>query len=540
MRWLLILVFAACAAPTRPRFANAPTVAHVDDRQDVAKAPRERPYTRYLLHLDSYYQRSIRGMKLTRHRRALGVNSFDEVPDSTWFTNRTGRRALTVDEIRRGPGPESPENFLPWKIERMKSGGTAPGFVVRDSRGVKFLLKFDNSPDFPELETGADAIVTRLFYAAGYNTPSDHVVNFNRRDLQLASDAYTKVKGKKQPLEDRHVDATLASIPRSADGKIRAIASIYVDGKPLGGSPRLGVRADDPNDLIPHEMRRDVRGQAALIAWLDHGDVKEDNTLDSWQEDPANKKIHYVIHYLIDFGESLGAGAMTRPAVGTEFGIDFKEILTSILTLGVMPKPWESRSPRTKIRGIGLFDPADYDAATYKPTTPAHLPAIWADRFDNFWSSKLIIRFTREQIAAAVEAGRYTDPRAAPYLVDAIIARQRKTAQHWFRQVTPIDELAIVDNQLCFTDLSVRHQLETGVTKFTATASDAEGRSLPDRTTATADAAGRACLSLVLASGKDRYTIIRVDSSRGMPGTQVHVAIDPTTNKPWVIGIHRL
>src|SRR5262245_13291748 len=35
--------------------------------------------------------------------RAQNVNTIDEVPDSSWFTNRIGTRALTIDEIVRGP-----------------------------------------------------------------------------------------------------------------------------------------------------------------------------------------------------------------------------------------------------------------------------------------------------------------------------------------------------------------------------------------------------------------------------------------------------
>ena len=34
---------------------------------------------------------------------AVNVNTMDEVPDSSWFTNRIGRRAMAIDEIVRGP-----------------------------------------------------------------------------------------------------------------------------------------------------------------------------------------------------------------------------------------------------------------------------------------------------------------------------------------------------------------------------------------------------------------------------------------------------
>lgn len=35
--------------------------------------------------------------------RALNVNTIDEVPDSSWFTNRIGRGAMSREEIVRGP-----------------------------------------------------------------------------------------------------------------------------------------------------------------------------------------------------------------------------------------------------------------------------------------------------------------------------------------------------------------------------------------------------------------------------------------------------
>ena len=35
--------------------------------------------------------------------RAVNVNTLDEVPDSSWFTNRIGVRDLPITEITRGP-----------------------------------------------------------------------------------------------------------------------------------------------------------------------------------------------------------------------------------------------------------------------------------------------------------------------------------------------------------------------------------------------------------------------------------------------------
>ena len=41
------------------------------------------------------------GRELPRSRRALGVNALDEVPDSTWFTNRLGVRDLLAKPLSR-------------------------------------------------------------------------------------------------------------------------------------------------------------------------------------------------------------------------------------------------------------------------------------------------------------------------------------------------------------------------------------------------------------------------------------------------------
>ena len=35
--------------------------------------------------------------------RAMNVNTLDEVPDSSWFTNRIGRKPMSIDELVRGP-----------------------------------------------------------------------------------------------------------------------------------------------------------------------------------------------------------------------------------------------------------------------------------------------------------------------------------------------------------------------------------------------------------------------------------------------------
>src|SRR5262249_43350800 len=151
------------------RFVNAPPVATVNDRLDVAKPPSTHEFLVDTYHYDAIVKRPIeRGLDLERQRRALGVNAVDEVPSSTWFTNRLGVRDLTIDEPTNGPPtPDSPEPPKPWTIKSAKPGGGDVGFVVEDARGEKFLLKFD-APGYEEQETATHIIVGKILWACGF------------------------------------------------------------------------------------------------------------------------------------------------------------------------------------------------------------------------------------------------------------------------------------------------------------------------------------------------------------------------------------
>src|SRR5918993_1932662 len=62
--------------------------------------------------------------------RAVNVNTLDEVPDSSWFTNRIGVRDLPIAEIARGPNKFVRLEAMDWVVVRGKSpGGFQPGFL---------------------------------------------------------------------------------------------------------------------------------------------------------------------------------------------------------------------------------------------------------------------------------------------------------------------------------------------------------------------------------------------------------------------------
>jgi hypothetical protein len=173
-------------------------------------------------------------------------------------------------------------------------------------------------------------------------------------------------------------------------------------------------------------------------------------------EDPADPKRHYVKHYFIDFGIALGAASVKNdnPRYSYEYQVDWKAIAKTFFTFGLIQRPWEDRK-RTQLRGVGTYDVSDYRPGEWKALTPMYTPLRTADRIDNFWASKIIMKLQRKHIETAVAAAKLTDPRAAKWLVDALIARQRKTAAYWFDRVNPVDEIHAAGSELCFKDLSI-------------------------------------------------------------------------------------
>jgi hypothetical protein len=535
------------------RYANQPAVEVVNDRRDVKNTPGERKTNIALYHFDgSFFRIVTRPLELPRQQRARGINALDEVPDSTWFTNRIGVRDLTPEEVALGANRVgSPEDHKPWTIKSTKVGGQSVGFIIEDARGKKFLLKFDrNHPPGgpqPEIETANQIITGKLLHAIGFNTTDDYVVYLNREDLVLAKDA--KVKnwhGTVGPLTADEVDRQLARVVKNDDGTYRGMASLFIAGKPIGGHAAEGIRADDPNDRIPHELRRDLRGMRTFFSWLDHTDVKEDNSLDAWTEDPEVKDRHYVKHYMIDFGGSLGAAAVfsRNPRLGRYYMVDFKEMFKSLLSLGMGGSGAHKKRKKVPLRGVGMLD-AKYDVGKWRPETPAYIPFRTADKYDNFWAAKIIMRFTPEQIRAAVEMGRFTDPKATDYVVETLVERQRHTARYWFWRVSPLDRFDVSeDTGMCFDDLMLTYKLAdvAGDTRYEVQTFDRAGKLLAASREVAAERDGQTCTGpLALATAGEGYTIVRIETTRKkFTGTTfVHVAREPSSGRPRVIGIWR-
>ena len=100
-----------------------------------------------------------------------------------------------------------------------------PGFQIEDSRGSRYLLKFDPETN-PEMATGAGVIGALIFHALGYNVPEDYLVTFDPEILEIAPGAMAPDQlGVDRPISRIDVNTALARVPRMSDGRIRGIAS---------------------------------------------------------------------------------------------------------------------------------------------------------------------------------------------------------------------------------------------------------------------------------------------------------------------------
>ena len=117
------------------------------------------------------------------------------------------------------------------------------------------------------------------------------------------------------------------------------LVSRFADGKPLGNFRYYGTRPDDPNDIVPHEHRRELRGARVFGAWLNHDDSRGVNSLDMLTTDGSR---NYVKHYMFDFGSILGSGTVyaQRHRPGNEYILEWKPGWLTLATLGLYTRPW--------------------------------------------------------------------------------------------------------------------------------------------------------------------------------------------------------
>ena len=385
--------------------------------------------------------------------RARNVNTIDEVPDSNWFTNRLLARPVTTEDVSRGPASSSGPAPGPWAVVSRKLAGAAPGFTIRDARGDVWFVSFD-AAGHPQAATGAIMVASKIFWTLGYWQVENHLVTLAPANITISEDAkFTPPSGRERRMERRDLDDVFARSHRSADGTYRAVAARGVPGRPVGGFRYHGTRPDDPNDVVPHEHRRELRALKVFGAWTNLVDMKAGNTLDTVVAENGRSVVR---HYLQDVGSTFGTGANGPHAYDEGWEPLFDRGLTGkrLVTLGFVFEPWQT-APYVEHPAIGRFEGDSFDPAGWRPRVP---PAAFlrARADDNFWAARRVAAFTDEMIRAAVRAGAYSDPAAAALLGDVLIKRRQKIAAAYLPAVNPLIDFTLsADGRLRFRNAAV-------------------------------------------------------------------------------------
>lgn len=396
----------------------------------------------------------ISGTGVSRPVRAQNINTVDEVPDSSWFTNRAGRHPLTPEAVAMGPNTSDGPAPGRWTVTSSKSDGVTPGFTVKDASGQRWFLKFDPR-GYRGMATGTEVAVTKLMWALGYNVPENHIAYMRRDQLVVGSEAtFTPESGRKRAMRLEDLDHLLARADREPDGSYRIVASKALAGKPIGRVRFIGTRPDDPNDIVPHEDRRELRGYGVIAAWLNHVDAKAINSLDTLVTENGRA---YVRHHLIDFGSSLGSGGV-GPAdywAGEEYLVQPRDVGKRMLGFGFYSTKWQT-VPFYEARSIGRLpkDNSTFNPTLWKPRVP-NQAFLHARADDQFWAARKVMALTTDLLRAAVRTGEFGDPASEEFLVRALVERRNAIGRRYLTAVNPIVDPSLIDGTLTFGNAAV-------------------------------------------------------------------------------------
>lgn len=429
--------FSGCV--TRPDvFSDQPVVTIRDDRKN-GPVPAKTDYDFVEDAVHSTARLPVNEyLDFRRTPRSRDVNALDELPVSTWFTPRLGYQNLSPADILKGPEMQGPP-ALPVTVVKAKNGGNSPGFVIRDARGLKYLIKFD-ADDFPGAESTVNLVTNRLFWAFGYNVPEDYVFRFKASDL-----AYELKDEKAQQ------DAEFIMLTQTPDqqGYYRSTASLYISGEILGPTAQTGTRKGDLNDTIAHEDLRILRALKVFGALVDHTGMRSDNSLDVFVTEGG---AGFTKHYLLDFGETLGVHGLEkrRNWDGHEHFFSLKDSALKYITLGIPVQSWEYLEKHPKDHALAYHD-ENFTASKWKETWQFQ-PIRQSQPDDDYWAAKIVAALNEEHVRKLFEAAENPDRSYTESLMRTLLNRRAAILSEVFSRVSPLEYQNIASGTLSLKD----------------------------------------------------------------------------------------
>jgi hypothetical protein len=467
-RWWIVVLCSAASCGVSSHFQDRAILWREPDTAPIPLPKSNDAPSQYVGLRDAMYLPADRELGLDYLRESINVNALDEVPDSTWFEDPrrlvdaqgvpVGLKSFSWAQMERGAMGDDPDPQPPFIVTKGKGAGLNAGFQVKDRLGRKYLFKMDPL-GLLGMDTSTEVVVSRLAWAAGWKVPKEVLVDFAPAEVKVAPDATLKLMpiDETVPLDEKRLGKILRALPTTREGKIRAVASRWIDGTIIGPFAYFGRRKDDANDRVRHENRRDLRAFGTFSMWVNNIDSLETNTLDSYEGKPGQG---HLIHWQQDVGGSFGARAQSPVEwwMGTDIYLAPSHMLTSLLTLGVVRRPWDgdrARADRARLDAqypeIGNFDWERFNPETWHPVLDNPAFERTTAR-DSYWGTKRVLAFNEEELRGAISSGWYR-AEAADRLFETLWKRREKIARAYLPKVAALEYFQFDGDQLCFDDL---------------------------------------------------------------------------------------
>jgi hypothetical protein len=475
-RIILLVLLTACSAGLR-RFPMQPPYTHdtdtrpirppCDDPQHCMPAPYLSPLTWDAVD-KTIFRPITRFFAVSPGGEAVDVNSLDEVPDSAWYENHDVDDAEVASGPCTGADPDPDAPAGTWLIDKGKPNGDTPGFRVKLPDGRRFMFKIDLAKS-AERSNAASVIGARLYHAVGFAVPCERVLEVDPAVFTLQPGLTVTSNANVTRPFDQALLAEVLADGQHVGKRVRIEASEWLPGIPLGPFRYTGTRSDDPNDIIPHEDRRELRGARLIAAWLNHFDAREQNTLDTWIA--ASDTTGYIRHFYLDFSDSLGSAWEIRGIairLGFSYYLDFEHIAEDFLSFGLIERPWDRVIENPDAPIFHYYSDRDFDPETWHVGYPNPAFDRMTER-DAAWMARKIARISPSEIHSLVAHGRLA-PQYATVLEHTLIARQQIILRRYLGHLSPLADVTTTNDTICAIDLA--HQSGAFDQPFTYTASE--------------------------------------------------------------------
>ena len=190
---------------------------------------------------------------------------------------------MTIAELQRGPGANIRRaTDAPWQVLIVKPFGVNSGLLVADGKNDLYLLRFD-----PRLATRAWRLAPRWWrHASSTRSATSSSTTTSCDSIARASSRTIRTGGleRRQASRARHddIDAFLTASANRLQARRTGDRHTVPERREglLGPYQVWGTRSDDPNDIVAHEHRRDLRGLSVFAAWLNISNLRAVGTQD--------------------------------------------------------------------------------------------------------------------------------------------------------------------------------------------------------------------------------------------------------------------